>query len=686
MNVFELFATLGLDSSGYDAGLSQAETKGNDFANTLGSVIATGGKIAVGAIAAVTTATIAGTTAFVNGVSGVAAYGDEIEKTAQKLGLSNEAYQEWDYVLNIAGTSMQNVQMGMKTLTNQIDEAKNGSADAAAKFAALGISMEDLETMSREEVFSAAISGFQGMAESTERAALANDLFGRSGQDLIPLFNMTQEETQQLIDTANEYGMVMSDSAVEASAAFKDSLTTLQGTMNGLKNNMLSEFLPSFTTVMDGLAAVFAGDDSGLGLIDEGVNDFIEKLNEIAPIALEVGSSILVSLVSAITKNLPKLISSGQQVISTLVGGILSNLPALLQSAVLLIGQIANQLIASLPELTVVALDLILFLANGLTENLPTMIPAIVSVVSQIVTTLTQPDTLSLLITAALQLVLALADGILQATPELVGLIPIIMGNVIMTVVEVFPELISTVVDLLGVLGAEVFAIIGGLMGMNQQQIAGALTNSLNLIQNTFNSIIAWFNNLYSSITSTVSSLWSSVTSWFSSGLSTAQSTVSTVLSTISSTFTSIFEGVKNTVEDAINFIKGLFDFEWSLPDLKLPHFSVTGSLDLLVSPPKVPSLSVSWYDKAMEQPYMLNGATIFGAAGGKLLGGGESGSEVVIGTNKLMSMMKEAAGAGSRPITMNIYGAAGQDVRQLAKEVSRELQNLINDKEKAYA
>lgn len=686
MNVFELFATLGLDSSGYDAGLSQAETKGNDFANTLGSVIATGGKIAVGAIAAVTTATIAGTTAFVNGVSGVAAYGDEIEKTAQKLGLSNEAYQEWDYVLNIAGTSMQNVQMGMKTLTNQIDEAKNGSADAAAKFAALGISMEDLETMSREEVFSAAISGFQGMAESTERAALANDLFGRSGQDLIPLFNMTQEETQQLIDTANEYGMVMSDSAVEASAAFKDSLTTLQGTMNGLKNNMLSEFLPSFTTVMDGLAAVFAGDDSGLGLIDEGVNDFIEKLNEIAPIALEVGSSILVSLVSAITKNLPKLISSGQQVISTLVGGIISNLPALLQSAVLLIGQIANQLIASLPELTVVALDLVLFLANGLTENLPTMIPAIVSVVSQIVTTLTQPDTLSLLITAALQLVLALADGILQATPELVGLIPIIMGNVIMTVVEVFPELISTVVDLLGVLGAEVFAIIGGLMGMNQQQIAGALTNSLNLIQNTFNSIIAWFNNLYSSITSTVSSLWSSVTSWFSSGLSTAQSTVSTVLSTISSTFTSIFEGVKNTVEDAINFIKGLFDFEWSLPDLKLPHFSVTGSLDLLVSPPKVPSLSVSWYDKAMEQPYMLNGATIFGAAGGKLLGGGESGSEVVIGTNKLMSMMKEAAGAGSRPITMNIYGAAGQDVRQLAKEVSRELQNLINDKEKAYA
>ena len=81
----------------------------------------------------------------------------------------------------------------------------------------------------------------------------------------------------------------------------------------------------------------------------------------------------------------------------------------------------------------------------------------------------------------------------------------------------------------------------------------------------------------------------------------------------------------------------------------------------------------------------MLNGATIFGMAGGRLLGGGESGSEIVIGTNKLMSMMKDAVGAGAKPITINVYGASGQDVRELAKEVSKELQNLIYDKEMAY-
>ena len=122
------------------------------------------------------------------------------------------------------------------------------------------------------------------------------------------------------------------------------------------------------------------------------------------------------------------------------------------------------------------------------------------------------------------------------------------------------------------------------------------------------------------------------------------------------------------------------------MPDIKLPHFSIKGSLDLLATPPTYPSVSVSWYKKAMDQAYMLNGATIFGAQGGKLLGGGEAGSEMVIGTNTLMSMMREAVGAGSAPITINVYGAEGQDVRLLAKEVSRELQNLVDDKSKVFA
>ena len=138
-------------------------------------------------------------------------------------------------------------------------------------------------------------------------------------------------------------------------------------------------------------------------------------------------------------------------------------------------------------------------------------------------------------------------------------------------------------------------------------------------------------------------------------------------------------------VRNAIEFIKGLFKFEWSLPKIKLPHFSISGKLDLLASPPQIPKVSIDWYKKAMNEPYILKDAAIFGAAGGKLLGGGESGPEVVVGEKKLMEMIKKANGA-NRQITINVYGTEGQNIRELAREVGKELQNILEDKEKVYA
>lgn len=156
-------------------------------------------------------------------ISDTAEYGDEVDKMSQKLGLSSEAYQEWDYILDKAGVDIQNVSTGMKTLTNKIDDAKNGSESATKLFKDLGISMEDLKTMSREDIFSKVVASMQNMEDSTERAALANDLFGKSGQDLTPLFNQTAESTEELRQAAHDLGLVMSDDAVDASADYADS-------------------------------------------------------------------------------------------------------------------------------------------------------------------------------------------------------------------------------------------------------------------------------------------------------------------------------------------------------------------------------------------------------------------------------------------------------------------------------
>jgi hypothetical protein len=685
MNVFELFATLGLDTSEYDKGLDESEKKGSSFGQNIGKVIGTGAKVAGAALAATGAAAIGAGKAFADSLQATAEIGDAIDKNSQRLGISAEKYQQLDYVLNIAGTSMSEVSMGMKTLTNQLDAAKGGSEEAQAKFAALGISMDDLSTMSREDIFEATIAGFQNMEESVERASLANDLLGRSSLSLTPLFNMTNEETKELIATATEYGMVMSDDAVKASAGFQDSLTTLTRTMNGLKNNMLSTFLPSVSTVMDGLSAVFAGDDSGLGKIDQGVQDFINNLNTQMPKILELGGRIISSLLSAISKNLPSLLREGSHVLSELIQGIILALPSLLESAMIIIETIGSALLDNAELLLNTGLDLLLTLMAGITENLPTIIPAITSVIVMIITTLTAPDNLNAFIQGALALIMALADGIVIALPQLVAVIPTVIDNLVSALIENAPLVLKTALYLLGALTVALLKSLVAFLGEAIMIISNKFSDIFNKSKDFGRNIRTWLSNGVTNIKNSISNFFISIGNFFSNGFQNIKNKVNDGLNAVKTKFTSIFDNVKNVVRNAIEFIKGLFKFEWSLPKIKLPHFSISGKLDLLAVPPQIPSVSVEWYKKAMNQPYMLNGATIFGAAGGKLLGGGESGSEMVIGTNKLMSMMREAS-MGGRDIVINVYGSQGQDIRQLAKEVGKELQNVLNNKEKVYA
>ena len=96
-------------------------------------------------------------------------------------------------------------------------------------------------------------------------------------------------------------------------------------------------------------------------------------------------------------------------------------------------------------------------------------------------------------------------------------------------------------------------------------------------------------------------------------------------------------------VQSGLNAIAGFFrGANWQLPHIKLPHFSISGTFSL--DPPSIPSISVSWYKKAMKNAMILDSPTIFGMSkGGGLLGGGEAGREVIAGADTLMNMIQEA-------------------------------------------
>lgn len=139
-------------------------------------------------------------------------------------------------------------------------------------------------------------------------------------------------------------------------------------------------------------------------------------------------------------------------------------------------------------------------------------------------------------------------------------------------------------------------------------------------------------------------------------------------------------EAAKQKVHDAIEAIKGFFKFKFEWPKLTMPHFKVSGSLNPINwLKDGLPKISVDWYAKAMDKAYVLDGATIFGMNNnGALMGGGETGKEVILGLDKL----KQYAGSSTvNNFNMTFYTQPGQSNEAIAKAVSRQIQTEVMNK-----
>ena len=608
------------DSASKEAG----EKSGKSFGNAMAKGLKATATVIAGAMAAVTAGAVAATKTFVDTAKQTAAYGDEVDKTSQKLGLSAKAYQEWDYVMKIAGTEMSSMTTGLKTLTNKLDDAKNGSESAQAMFSALGISMEDISTMSREDLFKATIKGFQGMADSTERAALANDLFGKSGQNLAPLFNMTADETQGLIDKANDLGMVMSDEGVKGSASFTDAMTTLNGTITGLKNNLMTQFMPSLTEVTEGLAEAFSG--KGTAKLTSGIKNLIKQFKSVAPDLFKAVKEIGESLIQSIGPMLPDLVSMMFSLVVSAITTLTAMIPDMMPAITAGLKGIMSAVLSSLPVIISGLTTLLLELCNWLSQGgAVQLVDGIVAMISTII------------------------DNFALILPPLLNAVISVVGEVAKALTK--PSNVEMVVQSILVIIGAVAVAIGGALPTIWNMIKGVLTNLGELLG----------NNIYSAVTA------------IKTAFTTIIDTVKGWGDSIKQRFTSIFENARNIVKSAIDKIKSFFKFEWSLPKIKLPHFNIKGKFSL--DPPSIPTFGVSWYAKAMNEPFVLNNPTIFGAMNGNLLGGGERGSELVVGVDKLMQMIADAK--GSQNITINAYCREGQDIRAFAQEVAYALEDI---------
>lgn len=219
---------------------------------------------------------------------------DNIDKMSQKIGISRQAYQEWSYIAGQCGVEVDVFKNGVKTLTTQMDAAAKGTKSSQEAFDALGLSVTDASgnLKNQETMMEEAIAALAGMEDGTERARLAQQLFGKAGTELAPILNEGAGGIEELRSRCHELGLVMNDETIDAGVTLGDTIDDVKSSFGAITNSIGAELMPIVQDICDYIIEKLPDiKDKVKELVDK-IEDAIDFAKEHKGLLIGIGTAI----------------------------------------------------------------------------------------------------------------------------------------------------------------------------------------------------------------------------------------------------------------------------------------------------------------------------------------------------------------------------------------------------------
>lgn len=496
----------------------------------------------------------------------------------------------------------------------------------------------------------------QGMTAEQKNNALAT-IFTTQGLQAFNKMTASSDATVQ------KFWKGIQDSSGSAAQQAATQLDNLQGDMTLLSSateGLELAFYNTFSGTVRGAIKGITSEVSGLAEAMEsgGISGALSKLAQDAinfsgqlPGLTKIGGDLINSLISSVTQN------SGS--ITTAVGQLLSNL--------------ASTISTGLNVFTSVGVNLLTTIASGMAQGIPTFLGQALPMLTQFTESLR--SNAGSLINAGLTLIQNIAQGLINSIPVLIAYVPTIITNLAGIINDNAPKILATGVTIITNLAIGLVRAIPLLIA-NLPKIITAIVsvftafNWLSLGKNIVTGIIKGIKNLPSLLKSAAKNAVNGFKGAFKGN---------GILSAVKGAFTKIPSAVKSIFTKAVSLVKSFpgrfksaLKFSWSLPHLNLPHLSVSGGKAPFGIGGKgsLPSFHISWYKKAMSNPYVFSDATLFGA--------GEAGDEMLYGRSRLMSDIKEATQGTKNDVTINVTVNGADNPEEWGRRMASELRRQV--------